>query len=100
MLLRSDLAQHQAIPKEYNLEITAEAVQNTFIFTEQDLPGYKSKSKNKFDPATANMPARLNRPKFERASEKRPWDKNKKDQQKVRKIVPSMSFLQTSSAKN
>jgi len=90
MLLRSDLAQHQRIPKEYDLDITAEAVNNTFIFTEQDLPGYKSKSKNKFDLATANMPARLNRPKFERISDKRPWDKNKKDQQKIRKTVPSL----------
>ncbi len=100
MLLRSDLAQHQRIPKEYDLEITEEAVKNTFIFTEQDLPGYKSKSRKKFDPATANMPARLNRSKFERFSDKRPWDKNKKDQFKARKIVPSKSYLQTPLAKH
>jgi transcription initiation factor TFIIF subunit beta len=100
MLLRSDLAQHQHIPKEYDLDITEEAVKNTFVFTEQDLPGYKSKSKTKFDPATANMPPRLNRPKFERITDKRSWDKNKKDQQKIRKTVPSMSYLQRLLGKN
>lgn len=100
MLLRSDLAQHQRVPKEYDLDITSESVHNTFIFTEQDLPGYKSRSRTKFDLATANMPARLNRQRLEKVSDKRPWDKTKRDQQKFRKAVPSMSLLQTLLDKN
>ena len=40
MLLSSDLAVHQMVPKEYNLDMTEEAVKNTFLFTEQDLPGF------------------------------------------------------------
>jgi transcription initiation factor TFIIF subunit beta len=90
MLLRSDLAQHQNVPKEYELQITSEAVQNTFVFTEQDLPGFKSRSKIKFDPATANMPARLNRARVEKPSEKKPWEK-KKFEPFYRRAIPSKS---------
>ncbi|KAK2629416.1 hypothetical protein QTJ16_000236 [Diplocarpon rosae] len=59
MLLTSNLAEHQTIPKEYDLDITAQSVSNTFVFTEKDLPGFKSRSRAKFDLASANMPARL-----------------------------------------
>ncbi len=88
MLLRSDLAQHQGVPKEYELQVTSEAVQNTFIFTEQDLPGYKSRPK-KFDPSTANMPARLKRTRVEKPVERLPWDKNKKFTPYLNKHIPS-----------
>jgi transcription initiation factor TFIIF subunit beta len=93
MLLNSDLPQHQGVPKEYELEVTSETVKKTFIFTEQDLPGYKSRANTKFDPAIANMPARLNRPKPERTREKQPWDKNKKYQPYASKGIPSASSL-------
>jgi transcription initiation factor TFIIF subunit beta len=89
MLLRSDLAQHQAMPKEYDLNIQSETVQNTFVFTEQDLPGFKSRAKNKFDPESANMPARLNRAKVEKPGERQPWDKNRKFQPYFKKAIPS-----------
>lgn len=87
MLLTSDLAQHQTIPKEYSLDITGENVKNTYVFTEQDLPGFKSKSKQKFDPVSANMPARLSRPKVEKP--KGPWDPNKRFQPYFKKAIPS-----------
>jgi transcription initiation factor TFIIF subunit beta len=93
MLLNPDLPQHQGVPKEYELEVTDESVKNTFIFTEQDLPGYKSRANTKFDPAIANMPARLSRPKPERTREKQPWDKNKKYQPYTSKGIPSASPL-------
>lgn len=100
MLLNSDLPQHQGVPKEYELDVTEETVKKTFVFTEQDLPGYKSRANTKFDPAIANMPARLNRPKPERTREKQPWDKNKKYQPYASKGIPSASSLQTSLTKN
>lgn len=77
MLLRPDLAQHQEIPKEYELDVTEATVNNTFVFTEQDLPGFKSKSRKGFDPTTANLPARLTRPKFDKPGDKSPWDHKK-----------------------
>ena len=89
MLLSSDLSVHQSVPKEYELGVTDENVANTFVFTEQDLPGFKSKSKAKFDASSANMPARLTRGKNERTGPKQPYDPNKRFQPYYRKAIPS-----------
>ncbi|KAB8303299.1 hypothetical protein EYC80_004739 [Monilinia laxa] len=93
MLLNSNLAQHQTVPKEYNLDITNQNVKNTFIFSEQDLPGFKSKSRQKFALETANMPARLTRGKIEKSANKQPWDPNKKFQPQFRKAIPKRTTL-------
>ncbi|PMD26592.1 hypothetical protein NA56DRAFT_654403 [Hyaloscypha hepaticicola] len=87
------LAEHQMVPKEYELAITAQTVNNTFVFTEQDLPGFKSKSKQKFDPASANMPARLTRPKNDKPMSKQPYDPNKRFQPYYRKAIPKRTTL-------
>ena len=89
MLLSSDLSVHQPVPKEYELGVTDENVTNTFVFTEQDLPGFKSKSKAKFDASSANMPARLTRGKNEKPGTKQPYDPNKRFQPYYRKAIPS-----------
>jgi transcription initiation factor TFIIF subunit beta len=89
MLLSSDLGVHQAVPKEYILDVQEENVNNTFVFTEQDLPGFKSKSKAKFDASSANMPARLTRGKNEKSGTKQPHDPNKRFQPYYRKAIPS-----------
>lgn len=89
MLLSSDLGVHQTIPKEYLLDVTSESVNNTFVFTEQDLPGFKSKSRQKFDLSNANMPARLTRPGIEKT--KQPWDPNRRFTPYFRKAIPSES---------
>jgi len=93
MLLSSDIAPHQMIPKEYDLEMVDESVKNTFVFTEQDLPGYKSKSSQKFDPASANMPSRLTRPANVQKP-KQPYDPNRKFTPYFRKAVPSECYTQ------
>ncbi|CAK7236211.1 hypothetical protein SEUCBS140593_009541 [Sporothrix eucalyptigena] len=76
MLLRNDLGNHQNIPKEYELELPmvdtgaggaqkAQAstqntqIKNTFIFSEQDLPGFKAKNKERAQAAAAGIPAHL-----------------------------------------
>ncbi|KAI9048098.1 hypothetical protein LZ554_007894 [Drepanopeziza brunnea f. sp. 'monogermtubi'] len=93
MLLTSDLAAHQAIPKEFDLDVTAETVNNTYVFTEKDLPGFKSRSRAKFDPASANMPARLTRPKNDKPITKQPYDPNKRFQPYFRKAIPKKTTL-------
>ncbi|CZR54172.1 related to transcription initiation factor TFIIF subunit [Phialocephala subalpina] len=93
MLLNSDIAAHQPIPKEYMLDITEEKVKNTFAFTEKDLPGFKSKSRQTFDLATANMPARLTRPKNEKPLAKEPYDPNKRFQPYFRKAIPKRTAI-------
>ncbi|ERS96071.1 transcription initiation factor TFIIF subunit beta [Sporothrix schenckii 1099-18] len=82
MLLRSDLGSHQAIPKEYELDLpmvdtagnrnaagsgTGGAqntqIKNTYLFSEQDLPGFKAKNKERAQAAAAGIPAHLLRQK-------------------------------------
>jgi len=93
VLLSSDIAEHQTVPKEYVLDVTEETVKNTYVFTEQDLPGFKSKSKAKFDTASANMPARLTRAKMDKAAAKQPWDASKRYQPYFRKAIPKRTTL-------
>lgn len=89
MLLRKDISQHQNVPKEYNLDITEENVKNTFVFTEQDLPGYKTRSQTKFDLKSANMPARLIRSQQEKSESRDYSDPSKRFQPYFRKAIPS-----------
>jgi len=97
MLLNADIAQHQLVEKEYNLEINSNDINNTFVFTEQDLPGYKSRSRPKaFDMATANMPARFQRQKQQEQQSRQPYDPNKRFQPYLRKAVPSKCVGRTS----
>lgn len=70
------------------------AVKNTYVFTEKDLPGFKSKSKAKFDAASANMPSRLTRLKDNKAGAKQPFDPNKRFQPYFRKAIPSKFSIQ------
>ncbi|CZT00396.1 related to transcription initiation factor TFIIF subunit [Rhynchosporium agropyri] len=93
MLLTPALAEHQNIPKEYDLDITDETVKNTYVFTEKDLPGFKSRSRAKFDLASANMPSRLTRPKNDKPFSKQPYDPNKRFQPYFRKAIPKRTTL-------
>ncbi|POS84331.1 hypothetical protein EPUL_002413 [Erysiphe pulchra] len=93
MLLRRDISQHQNVPKEFNLEVTEENVKNTFVFTEQDLPGFKSRSQTKFDPKSANMPARLIRAKNEKLNIKGDPDQSRRFQPYFRKAVPKRTTI-------
>lgn len=89
MLLEGHSA-HQLVPVEYDLEVTDKAVQNHFIFSEEDLPGFKAKSKARAEAAASGMPASLLRPKNE-PQERRPYDRRSRYQPYYRKAVPSMS---------
>lgn len=89
MLLRSDLPFHKQVPKEYDLNLSEGGPsKNTYIFSEQDLPGFKSKTRAKFDLASANMPARLTRPQPDR-SDKARFDKDKQRFTPYVKKIPS-----------
>lgn len=92
MLLRPDLPFHKQVPKEYDLNVSSGAVKNTYIFSEQDLPGFKSKTRMKFDPASANMPARLTRPQPDR-SQRGNFDKEKQRFVPYVKKIPKKTVL-------
>ncbi|KAK4117180.1 hypothetical protein N656DRAFT_773245 [Canariomyces notabilis] len=69
MLLRSDLAAHQGLPKEYNMDIVNYDVHNTFIFTEQDLPSFAAKNKEKANALAQGIPAHLLRKQYNKTEQ-------------------------------
>ncbi|KAI1495861.1 transcription initiation factor IIF [Biscogniauxia marginata] len=91
LLLDHTYAEHQTIPKEYNLEVRDMSLANTFLFTEQDLPGYKSKSQG----ANSHLPPHLRR------KQERPEDKSQQHdggrrgryQPRYRKAIPKKTVL-------
>lgn len=93
MLLKSDLAQHQDVPKEYNLDITEPQVNNTYVFTEQDLPGYASKNKAKADAIKAGIPAYLMKSKNEKETSNQSWERRKKGGVPPRKSIPKKTAI-------
>ena len=46
MMLLPDIGKRKNVPKEYNLQITDQHTINTFIFSEKDLSGFKSRQKD------------------------------------------------------
>ncbi|KAL7627411.1 hypothetical protein AAE478_001604 [Parahypoxylon ruwenzoriense] len=94
MLIDHRLSQHQSVPKEYNLEVKDMQLTNTFLFTEQDLPGFKSKSQG----ANSDIPAYL-RPKPDRPREEKKPEENNKGNRKgryqpyYRKAIPKKTVL-------
>ncbi|AEO54442.1 hypothetical protein MYCTH_2297030 [Thermothelomyces thermophilus ATCC 42464] len=59
MRLKPDLPAHAEVPKEYNMEVTNHDVNNTFVFTEQDLPSYAAKNKERANALAQGIPAHL-----------------------------------------
>jgi len=102
VLLRSDIASHQGLPKEYDLDLsnhqsadgTAQPAKNTFVFSEQDLPGFRARNKARTAAAAAGIPAYLLRQKdrVEKPGDNqtggRPWGRRNR-QEYFRKAIPS-----------
>jgi transcription initiation factor TFIIF subunit beta len=82
LLLSSDVFINNDLPKEYNLQVTNVVPNNTFIFTEKDLPGYNDKKKSllRRSPTAFYDRGRLHPSGVE---------KNKKRQPSYKKVVPS-----------
>lgn len=83
------------MPKDYNLrrqnvnaDRSAYAVQNTFVFTEKDLPGYKDKM-NRF--YNENQPYGRSYLYEQTKRDAKKKERKKKWEPYVRKTVPSMS---------
>ena len=111
MLLRNDIASHQSIPKEYELDLPMleqktganqnTQIKNTFVFSEQDLPGFKAKNKRRAAAAAAGIPAHLLRQKQPDRVDKpayNHWQHGRRQprQEYFRKAIPSRflkSFL-------
>ncbi|KAL1841208.1 hypothetical protein VTJ49DRAFT_7329 [Mycothermus thermophilus] len=59
MRLKPELEVHKEVPKEYEMEVTNHDVNNTFIFTEQDLPSFAAKNKERAAALAQGIPAHL-----------------------------------------
>lgn len=63
MLLTPNRPEHQLLPREYDLEVLDQEVHNHYIFSEEDLPGFKAKNKERAEAASAGIPLSLLRAK-------------------------------------
>jgi transcription initiation factor TFIIF subunit beta len=89
MLLASDRAEHQGLPKEYELDLMNSAVENHFVFTEEDLPGFKARSKARQKAADAGIPMSILKQKTDKPAEKPTYEKRGRYQPYYRKAIPS-----------
>ncbi|KAI1344625.1 transcription initiation factor IIF [Xylariaceae sp. FL0016] len=88
LLLNHDNPKHQNIPKEYTLDIKDMALTNTFMFTEQHLPGYKEKQANNDIPY--HLRKRLEKP------EEKPEEEGSNKRRRLpryRKAIPKKTVL-------
>ncbi|KAG5928112.1 hypothetical protein E4U53_002739 [Claviceps sorghi] len=96
MLLNAKCPEHQALPREYDLEILDRDVKNHFIFSEEDLPGYKAKNKARAEAAAAGIPQSLLRQRQNQGAERterRPFDRRSRYQPYYRKAIPKRTKI-------
>lgn len=79
MILDPHQKQNSKVPKEYNIRTTDEHSQNTFVFSEKDLPGYSSRNRGGAGQGG------------DKGIAQGKVDKTKRFQPFYRKAVPSMS---------
>ncbi|KAF7563521.1 hypothetical protein G7046_g653 [Stylonectria norvegica] len=92
MLLHPNCPEHQVLPREYDLEVLDANVSGHFIFSEEDLPGYKARTKARTEATAAGIPAHLLRQRAAAAaaasSDKPTYDRRSRYQPYYRKAVP------------
>ncbi|PNY23738.1 Transcription initiation factor IIF subunit beta, partial [Tolypocladium capitatum] len=94
MLLEPSCPEHQLLPCEYDLEILDRNVQNHFVFSEEDLPGYKAKNKARAEAVSAGIPASLLRQRAAQANgqdsgpQRHTYDRRSRYQPYYRKAIP------------
>ncbi|GAB0137001.1 hypothetical protein EsDP_00005284 [Epichloe bromicola] len=95
MLLNSNCPEHQALPREYDLEILDRDVKNHFIFSEEDLPSYKAKNKARAEAAASGIPQSLLRQRQNQGAERTPrtFDRRSRFQPYYRKAIPKRTKI-------
>ncbi|KAF5004406.1 hypothetical protein FDECE_9100 [Fusarium decemcellulare] len=95
MLLAPNCPEHQLLPREYDLDVLEPNVNNHFIFSEEDLPGFKARSKARQEAANAGIPTHLLRQKEGNSGgPQRPsYDRKSRYQPYYRKAVPKKTKI-------
>lgn len=88
MRLSSDIPAHQTLPKEYNMDVVNRDVNNTFLFSEQDLPSYAAKNKERANALAQGIPAHLLRKQQQKQTEQ-PAERGRKGAPYARRPIPS-----------
>ncbi|KAK1758247.1 transcription initiation factor IIF, beta subunit-domain-containing protein [Echria macrotheca] len=92
MRLEPDVRQHRNLPKEYNMDIVNADVKNTFIFTEQDLPSYAAKNKDRAAALAQGIPAHLLRQQQPK-TDGQPADRSRRGAPYVRRAIPKKTAI-------
>ncbi|KAF5608821.1 transcription initiation factor TFIIF subunit [Fusarium pseudoanthophilum] len=95
MLLSANCPEHQVLPREYDLVVQEQNVSNHFIFSEEDLPGFKARSKARQEAADAGIPASLLTQKQgnNNGAERPTYDRRSRYQPYYRKAVPKKTKI-------
>lgn len=92
LLLSPSVSRNKDVPREYNMNLTNPKSSNVYIFSEKDLPGYRSRGVQRGPPAVANSElkgGKLSRPeKDDKGALSKP-DRGKRWQPYIRKAIPS-----------
>ena len=99
LMLYEDRGAEDPVPLEYNLEVIQNDSINTFVFTEQDLPGFQKRHKafagsvqdKQSLPHSQAMPRLQNNDKFRPGANK--VDKNQRYQGNFRRAIPSSHIV-------
>lgn len=94
LLLQNQVPNHQGLPREYDLVDTDSAVQNTFVFNESDLEGFKHKNKLRKQAADQGIPSYLMRPKVDKSNQPdNRGGRRGRGRDTFRQMIPSTSYL-------
>lgn len=92
LLLKNNIPDFQGMPREYDLSSSHDEVDNTFVFTESDLEGFKNKNKMRRDAANQGIPSYLMRPKVEKPAQKDTGPGGRRGRKDAfRQVIPSTS---------
>ncbi|KAM7193499.1 putative transcription initiation factor [Naviculisporaceae sp. PSN 640] len=93
MRLHPHIQQHKEIPKEYDMEIHDVNVKNTFVFTEQDLPSYAAKNKERAAALAQGIPAHLLRQQQKATEPQQGQDRSRRSAPYTRRAIPKKTTI-------
>jgi len=93
MLLSPNVEEHKSLPKEYNMQVVNPDVHNTFIFTEQDLPSYASKNKQRAAALAQGIPSHLLRQQQKPSENSQPRERGKRGLPYTRRAIPKKTTI-------
>lgn len=73
------------------MDVVNHDVHNTFVFTEQDLPSFAAKNKERAAALAQGIPAHLLRKQYRQTEQQQPAERGKRGAPYARRPIPSQS---------